>query len=135
MRRFILGSGLAGLALIGACAVQDMPEPVEGNIVYDQNCAVCHGVDGQGDGLLARNVTPAPPDLTLIAAGADGVFPRTAVLTKIDGYTRMEAVAGMPEFGALLQGDTVPVQLEDGSLSPVPRQLAALLTYLESIQR
>lgn len=135
MRQFIFGAGLAGLALVGACAVQDMPDPVEGRIAYDQNCAVCHGVNGQGGGILASSVTPAPPDLTRITAGGDGTFPRTAVLSKIDGYTRREAVAGMPEFGALLQGDTVPVLLEDGRLSPVPRPLAALLTYLESIQR
>lgn len=135
MSQRIFGFGLAGLAVMGACAVRDMPDPVEGQIVYDQNCAVCHGVDGQGGGLLARSVVPAPPDLTLIAAGTDGVFPRTTVLSKIDGYTRRDRAEGMPEFGALLQGDTVPVLLEDGNLSPVPRPLAALLVYLASIQR
>jgi hypothetical protein len=40
----------------------------------------------------------------------------------------------MPEFGALLEGDTVPVDVGDGVLTPTPRPLAALLAYLESIQ-
>jgi hypothetical protein len=39
----------------------------------------------------------------------------------------------MPEFGALLEGETVPVEV-DGTLTPTPRPLAALLAYLESIQ-
>jgi hypothetical protein len=39
----------------------------------------------------------------------------------------------MPQFGALLQGDLVPVEV-DGVLTPTPRPLAALLSYLESIQ-
>jgi mono/diheme cytochrome c family protein len=112
-----------------------MPEPVEGQIVFDQNCAICHGPSGQGDGLIASNLEVAPPDLTRITFRAQDVFPRTQVLSVIDGYTRKSPEEDMPEFGLLLQGETVPVVLEDGTLSPVPRPLAALLVYLESIQR
>ena len=39
----------------------------------------------------------------------------------------------MPEFGADLSGDLVPLDI-DGVLTPTPRALAALLAYLESIQ-
>ncbi len=135
MKRTLFSFGLTGLVLIGACATVEMPEPVEGQIIYDQNCAICHGNDGRGDGLIAGNMDPAPPDLTRITFRERDVFPRTRVLSVIDGYTRQGPQADMPEFGLLLQGDTVPVVLEDGTLSPVPRPLAALLTYLESIQR
>jgi hypothetical protein len=41
----------------------------------------------------------------------------------------------MPEFGLLLEGDTVPVDVGDGVFTPTPRPLAALLVYLESIQQ
>jgi hypothetical protein len=46
-----------------------------------------------------------------------------------------DAVDGheIPEFGLSLTGETVPVEV-DGVLTPVPRKLAALLTYLESVQ-
>ncbi|MCD1625460.1 cytochrome c [Seohaeicola saemankumensis] len=135
MRQVLIASALAGLAIVGACATVDMPEPAEGQIVFDQNCAICHGPSGQGDGLIAENLDPAPPDLTRITFRARDVFPRTRVLSVIDGYTRKSPEENMPEFGLLLQGETVPVVLEDGTLSPVPRPLAALLVYLESIQR
>jgi mono/diheme cytochrome c family protein len=135
MRQVLIASALAGLAIVGACATVDMPEPVEGKIVFDQNCTICHGPSGQGDGLIAGNLDVAPPDLTRITFRARDVFPRTQVLSAIDGYTRKGPEENMPEFGLLLQGETVPVVLEDGTLSPVPRPLAALLVYLESIQR
>ena len=56
------------------------------------------------------------------------------MLSKIDGYGRGSVSADvMPEFGALLEGDLVPVDI-DGTLTPTPRNLAGLLFYLESIQ-
>jgi mono/diheme cytochrome c family protein len=135
MKYLTLSLGAAGLALIVACATVDMPEAVEGQIVYDQNCALCHGPGGRGDGLMAARMTPPPPDLTRITFRERDVFPRTRVLSVIDGYTRQAPDEAMPEFGLLLEGETVPVVLEDGTLSPVPRPLAALVVYLESIQR
>ncbi|MDX5403659.1 MAG: cytochrome c [Rhodobacterales bacterium] len=135
MKHLTFTFGIIGLGLIGACATVDMPEPVEGQIVYDQNCAICHGEGGRGDGLLAAQLDPPPPDLTRITFRAKDVFPRTPVLSVIDGYTRQAPDETMPEFGLLLEGETVPVVLEDGMLSPVPRPLAALMVYLESIQR
>lgn len=135
MKHLTFTFGIVGLGLVVACATVDMPEPVEGKIVYDQNCAICHGDDGRGDGLLAAKLSPPPPDLTRITFRAKDVFPRTHVLSVIDGYTRQAPDETMPEFGLLLEGETVPVVLEDGTLSPVPRPLAALMVYLESIQR
>jgi hypothetical protein len=40
----------------------------------------------------------------------------------------------MPEFGALLDGDLVPLDTGDGVLTPTPRKLVALLEYIESAQ-
>ena len=54
----------------------------------------------------------------------------------IDGYHRARMPGQeMPEFGLLLEGETVPMDTGDGVMSPVPRPLAALVTYLERIQR
>jgi len=113
-----------------------MPEPDEGARLYSDNCAACHGITGRGDGDLAGDLDTSPADLTLISHRAQGAFPTVQVLSQIDGYTRMQnRDEVMPEYGALLQGDTVPVQLGEDEFSPVPRPLAALLSYLESIQR
>src|SRR5207247_2426705 len=35
-----------------------------GQQIYVQNCLVCHGVQGRGDGPAARALRPAPADLT-----------------------------------------------------------------------
>jgi mono/diheme cytochrome c family protein len=125
--------GFAMLGLVVACTVPSMPEPAEGARLYMENCAQCHGPSGKGDGPWAADFTPPPSDLTQLSE--DGSFPRARVLSVIDGYDRT-GIPGkeMPEFGLLLQGDTVPVDVGDGVLTPTPRPLAALLVYLESIQ-
>lgn len=112
--------------ILAACAVpNEMPVASDGAKIFAANCVACHGVDARGG---------AGPDLTAIAARNDGVFPRARILSVIDGYTK-DAHEGrvMPEFGASLSGETVPVDI-DGTLTPTPRDLAALLAYLESIQ-
>ncbi len=110
-----------------------MPEPDEGRVLFVENCAQCHGVSGKGNGPWAASLRPKPSDLTQLST-AEG-FPRAQVLSVIDGYDRTGLPGQeMPEFGLLLEGDTVPVDVGDGVLTPTPRPLAALLTYLESIQ-
>ena len=131
MIRLIWIGMMAGLV---ACAPSSMPEPSEGRAVYTKNCAQCHGASGRGDGPWASGLSPLPSDLT--ALSPDGEFPRAHVLSVIDGYDRTGLPGQeMPEFGLLLQGDTVPVDAGDGVLTPTPRPLAALLVYLESIQQ
>jgi hypothetical protein len=78
-------------------------------------------------------MNPAPSDLTQLSE--NGTFPRARVLSTIDGYHRAQVPGQhMPEFGALLKGETVPIDTGDGVMTPTPRPLAALLSYLESIQ-
>ncbi len=36
----------------------------KGKVLYDKYCAVCHGIQGQGDGFNAYNLDPKPGDLT-----------------------------------------------------------------------
>lgn len=97
---------------------------------------MCHGADGRGGGPLSQSLDVTPPDLTLIAERAGGRFPMAKVLSQIDGYTRMQnRDQVMPEYGALLEGDTVPVDLGGEEFSPVPRPLAAVVAYLQDIQR
>jgi mono/diheme cytochrome c family protein len=127
---FLAGGGL------WACTQVAMPDATEGFAVYAEHCAVCHGADSRGTGPMAAELDPAPADLTRIAARNGGVFPAAQVLSKIDGYARDTGQGpAMPEFGALLGGDLVPVDVGDDIFTPTPRKLAALHFYLESIQR
>lgn len=120
------------LALAVACTVDAMPEPSEGARIFADNCTACHGYRGTGEALIGGQEAP---DLTRIAARNGGRFPRAQVLSQIDGYGRGKVAAEiMPEFGALLKGELVPVEV-DGTLTPTPRPLAALLAFLEDLQR
>ena len=123
---------VTALALLGACVANEMPEPPEGAKLFADNCTACHGYRATGGEALVGG--QYAPDLTRIAERNNGEFPRADVLSQIDGYGRGKLPAEvMPEFGNLLIGDLVPVEV-NGTLTPTPRPLAALLTYLESIQ-
>lgn len=112
-----------------------MPGPTDGRALFMQNCAVCHGEDGRGNGPMARAMKKAPANLTLISVRHGDQFPRAKVMSIIDGYARSDLSGpGMPEFGALLEGDLVPYDSGDGTLTPTPRKLVALAEYLETIQ-
>lgn len=131
MRQFLTAAAL--LTGLAACAEVSMPEADEGRALFVKNCAQCHGTSARGDGPWANGMDPAPSDLTRLST--NGTFPRARVLSVIDGYDRTGLPGQeMPEFGLLLQGDTVPVDVGDGVMTPTPRPLAALLAYLESIQ-
>ena len=132
MKRYI---ALSAAGLIAACTEVEMPGPSEGSALFAANCAACHGTSATGDGPQAGNLSVKPADLTRISARNGGAFPRAEVLSVIDGYSKgTHSNRVMPEFGLLLEGDTVPVEV-DGVLTPTPRPLAALLSYLESIQQ
>lgn len=125
---------LAAAAVLAACAVPEMPDAPEGQRLFLAHCAACHGADATGAGPETLGIGKVPPDLTRIALRNGGTFPRAQVLSTIDGY-RQGTHEGrvMPEFGAELGGDLVPLVV-DGTETPTPRALVALLTYLESVQ-
>lgn len=133
MKSYVIAFGVCSFAM--ACAVSQMPEAPEGQAIFDENCVICHGVTGRGDGEFALGMKPAPADLTKISQRAGGTFPRAKVLSVIDGYAHRAPQAEMPEFGLLLRGESVPIDVGDGVMSPVPRPLAAIMVYLEQIQR
>ena len=68
---------------------------------FKTNCAVCHGADAKGNGILVPNLKVAPPDLTLLAKKNGGVFPIKRMYDVIDGRAQI-AVHGsrdMPIWG------------------------------------
>lgn len=125
----VLATGLA------ACVENAMPQASDGRGLYMEYCASCHGATAIGDGPMARAMVKPPKNLTLIEVRHKDVFPRAKVMSIVDGYARSDlAGPGMPEFGALLEGDLIPFDSGDGILTPTPRKLVALVEYLESIQ-
>lgn len=125
-----LTAGVAMTALAGCAA-----EVGQGQSVYEERCAACHGATGLGDGPFARQLYKAPSDLTTLAERNDGTFPRLYVTDVIDGYARGSHFSGaMPEFGPLLAEDA-RLESGDGVVTPVPELLVAVVDYLESLQK
>ncbi|MDT0498537.1 cytochrome c/FTR1 family iron permease [Algiphilus sp. W345] len=58
-----LGSALLALHPVPT-APQQVPDIAHGAVLYQQQCASCHGAQGQGDGPAGANMEPAPIDFT-----------------------------------------------------------------------
>lgn len=111
------------------------PEAPTGSEDFATFCAACHGASGRGDGEAAAELARKPADLTGLSARNDGVFPGTAVMAKIWGYTGgQQAASPMPGFGPLLQGDLVPYDGGDGIATPTPIRLVQIAEYLRTLQ-
>ena len=51
----------------------------QGQHLFAQYCATCHGDGGRGDGQNASNLNPAPPDLTVSKNTRDAVYLRKVI--------------------------------------------------------
>lgn len=71
-----------------------------GRQLFEQNCAVCHGPEGRGDGVAAAALRERPDDLSRIAPPP--IFPDGIVAYRIKNGVRM-----MPAFKTTLsENDT-----------------------------
>jgi mono/diheme cytochrome c family protein len=126
-------SAAVGLLVLAGCMPQQ--DEVSGRALFMDNCAVCHGDAGRGDGPAAAGLTPAPTDLSLLSRQNGGVYPLVSVMSQIDGYTRAGPDQTMPDFGELLDGPLVGVDTGDGVITPTPAPLFALAEYLRTLQQ
>jgi len=131
MRRLLSGF-IAATALAGAAGAQDV---ARGAALYADFCAVCHGDDARGGGVMTEVLTVAPADLTALGAGE--AFPLLRVVRQIDGRDPLLAHGGeMPLFGMWFEGDGADVALAGPGGQPVlvSRPIADLVAYLREIQ-
>ena len=114
---------------------QEIEVIMAGEIEYQQYCAVCHGTDGKGYGIMRKFLTVEPSDVTQIAKKNDGRFPFWQIYRIIDGReeVRGHGTREMPVWGARFRsqagGD------DTGSRSQVAGRILALVFYLEQIQK
>jgi len=105
-------------------------DPTSGIQMYRTYCAVCHGVDGTGNGPAAPALKIAPPDLTQLAKKNGGQFPRFRVSNIVTGDAVVTAHGSreMPTWGDVfrsLQRDDMIVKL----------RVQNLVNYIASIQQ
>ena len=106
-----------------------------GQRLYRQLCASCHGAGGTGDGPLAEHLKVQLPDLTRLAAAHGGVFPRTEVRAVLTGERAIptHGPLSMPVWGRRLAPDDSPAAA--AAAFDQARDVTAILDYLASIQR
>ena len=110
-----------------------------GEFEYRNSCAACHGAGGAGDGTLAPYLTVAIPDLSVLEAENDGLFPLTRVYAIIEGSERVapHGVLDMPVWGNRYRGRIGAEDLEFGpeeEQAYVVSRIMALIEHLASIQ-
>jgi mono/diheme cytochrome c family protein len=105
-----------------------------GELEYQNHCAICHGVDGKGRGIMARFLTVSPSDLTQIAKKNAGKFSFWQVYRVIDGREeiRGHGTRDMPIWGARFQADAKGS--DPGSRSQVAGRILGLVFYLQHLQ-
>lgn len=131
--------GTATLALIcvftGGVQAQDTGF---GKASYDNNCAVCHGADGAGDGMVAELFSQKPRNLRTLAADNNGAFPFSEVYQSINGRRDIQGHGSseMPIWGAYFLADALPKTVHPGVEAEeiVQGRILSLVYYLQSIQ-
>jgi mono/diheme cytochrome c family protein len=129
--------GIAALAALttGSCPAQQRPEKsalAAGAKFYRENCAVCHGNDGKGNGAppASSSFTETPPDLTTLAKRHDGKFPDAYVESVLRNGVQLRdhGPAEMPVWGMILKATTKSDEAK------VNERIKSLVDYLSSIQ-
>src|ERR1700690_1600210 len=105
-----------------------------GMSLYRLGCAVCHGIDGKGNGPLSEQLKVAPADLTVLAKKNNGVFPVSSVYETIDGR-KMIAAHGtreMPIWGAYNRDELLDPYYDPEAM--VRTRILPITNYLKRIQ-
>ena len=105
-----------------------------GELEYQKYCAVCHGVDARGGGIMAKFLTIRPADLTQIATRNGGTFPFWQIYRIIDGGdVRGHGTRDMPIWGDRFR--TQAGGNDPGSRAQAAGRLLGLVFYLQHIQQ
>lgn len=108
------------------------PAPSSGSQIYKQDCAVCHGNDGKGNGPPPANsiFKESPPDLTTLSKRHEGKFPEAYVEEVLRNGVKLEdhGPAEMPVWGIIFKA------MSKSDEAQVKLRIANLTQYLKSIQ-
>ena len=107
----------------------------DGEDLYAELCAVCHGQSGKGDGPAAGALRQEIPDLTTLAARNDGVFPSESIEDYINGKTRVAAhgTVDMPIWGRAFEY-TKPHWGRVRRMAFARHKIYNLVEYIETLQ-
>lgn len=131
---------LSALALGQAAPAQSAPAvkhvPItnapssSGKEMFKSYCAVCHGLDGKGNGPAASAMKTLPTDLTALAQKDGGKYPSSHVAAVIRGQamTPSHGSQDMPVWGPLFSS------ISQGHEGQVQQRITNLVSYIETLQ-
>ncbi|WP_342587254.1 c-type cytochrome [Mesorhizobium helmanticense] len=107
-----------------------------GEAEYLNSCAVCHGVDGKGDGPLRDLLIKRPADLTHLAERNGGTFPYSRVFATIDGRYAIPSHGNreMPVWGYQFLEDDAKTYGPTGGEVVTTERIHNLAGYIETLQ-
>lgn len=123
-----------GLTVADAAAGERMSY---GEAEYLNSCAVCHGVEGKGDGPLGEMLVKRPADLTSISKRNGGRFPYARVIAVIDGRYDVPGHGNrdMPVWGRQFLEDDQRLYGPAGGEIVTTERINELAGYVQSLQR
>jgi mono/diheme cytochrome c family protein len=105
-----------------------------GAALYDDHCAVCHGLEARGNGPLAPALLLQPPTLNDLAT-RHGMFPTSSIVMRIDGRDPLVSHGSpMPIYGPFFEGTDAALKAETGQPIMTSQPIVDLVGYLQSIQ-
>jgi len=128
---------LAGVSLVALlwapapAALAQQEDVIEsGRQQFSQQCAVCHGLEGQGDGVLGPHLKEQPADLSRLSERNGGTFPFWDIYGKIDGRNKVgtHGPGDMPVWGTDERYEGTSGRLAMG-------QILEIVFFLQSIQQ
>ena len=135
MRSLFLAAAISCLSLPAIATDEaEPPGTLGGKMIFQQNCASCHGKDGRGAGPAAKSLKTPPADLTRITARHGGSFPADLVAAHVDGRESVAAHGSrdMPVWGESLAQAVNDKDLRDARIA---RAIQLVVQYLETIQK
>jgi len=127
------------LALSSAAVLAQQAKTDLGKLEFDTNCAVCHGIDGKGNGSLRELLRVAPTDLTQLAKKNQGILPMGRMYEVIDGANvPSHGSRDMPIWGRTYQVEHAQSLLEArgnyDAQALVRARILALIEYINRLQ-
>lgn len=101
MKKSILLAALLYMLSTAVVAEQERRNLEIGKAEFERSCAICHGLDGRGNGEMAEVLKVPPSNLTILAQHNNGYFPYLEVYQSIEGSGRvgLHGSRQMPVWG------------------------------------
>ena len=108
--------------------------PTIGGVEFEQSCAICHGFNAKGKGVMSGSLTKQPADLTILSKNNNGHFPFTKVYQIIEGSPKVgiHGSRDMPIWGDRYRKEAEKYGADEYVYSR--GLILELMVYLMSIQ-